>query len=768
MQHLNGDSQSGTGQRRDAPKTVRGSRQTLFRGEGGFSPSSRPLAAPAARPPVVALPVLEQLYRFAARMQGLSRQEIAVSQSFESDPLQTSREVVLAAARELGLDASFDNCHPKSLKDADFPCLVLLNDGLAYLATGLQNARVLLVEDGNGIAGVPFECFERSYGGMVLRLSPGQQNTAGAGHVAGHGQDVPGQQQDRQAETGQKDRRRLVSEILHFILRHNRARLVQLAIAAVLGNLLLVVLPLFIMAVYDRIIPHLAMETLWALAVGVLIALTIDFGLRVSRSTILEAISTSVSNDYLGRFYNRLVHLEMIAMPRRAGGLSGAMREFENLCLLLPQIMVAVAIDMPFFILLLGLLYYMGGAVVVAPILGMAIIAVGNVITYARARQVNMTAMELAHKRANQMIETLGAIETIKTTASEKRLLSRWEQRTDAGAWFAFRARQQSALASHLTIITVQATIVLTLIIGVYELKAGIITMGALAASSLLVGRAMAPMGNLIALFVRGVHLWRSSSAIEQVLNARQEEAGDRQKTARNAFKGEITFNNVGFAYESGSKNVLDQISFSLRPGERVGLIGRIGCGKSSLLKLLPRLHMAGSGSVLIDGHDIRQYSPAFLRRHIALMPQENVLLEGSLRENICMGAARIDEAEFERVVALAGVRDFASVHPQGYGMQVGARGERLSGGERASVVLARTLLCNPEMLLLDEPTAAMDNDLERRIVENLGRWLQGRTLVLATHRAPLLSLVDRIIWLHEGRIIADGPREEVLARLRG
>ncbi len=213
---------------------------------------------------------------------------------------------------------------------------------------------------------------------------------------------------------------------------------------------------------------------------------------------------------------------------------------------------------------------------------------------------------------------------------------------------------------------------------------------------------------------------------------------------------------------------MLHNISFSIQPGERVGLIGRIGCGKSTLLKLIPRLYEANSGSLLLDGHDIRQYDPAFLRSHMALMPQESVLVEGTLRDNICLGLDEMDEAEFQRVCEIAGVQAFASTHPQGYGMPVGSRGEKLSGGERAAVVLARTLARRPRMLLLDEPTAAMDNDLERRIVAGLGDWLDDRTLILATHRAPLLALVDRIIWLHEGRVIADGPREDVLANLRG
>ncbi len=731
-----------------APKTVP---------VGSIFPEGQGVQKPRAKPQQVipgTLPILQQLHRFAALMSGRAPHEIKSPTHIANHAGSITREVLSAAAGKLDLGVQYQLRELKTLKEADFPCLLPLNDGTAFLATGLQNDKVLLVKHENDITGVPFKEFGELYAGLVLQLHslPMSEQEPAAKQAAPQGQ----------------GNGKLASQIFNAILTHNKAQLMQLALAAVLSNLLLVVLPLFIMSVYDRIIPHLAMETLWALAIGVLLALAIDLGLRVVRSTMLEAISTSVSNHYHGQFYNRLMRLQMSSMPRTAGGLSGAINEFDSLCRIVPQAIIAVAVDLPFFILLLGLLYYMGGAVVIAPVLGIMVIALANVVTYAKAREVNAASIQLSYQRANQLIETVGAIETIKVTRSEHQLLAKWEQLIDRGAYFSYLARHQSGFASHLTIITVQVTIVLTLIIGVYELQAGGITMGALAASSLLVGRAMAPMGNLIALFVRGFHMVRSSSAIEQILDAPQETAGDEHKGSGACFAGEISLHDVSFAYEAGGINVLNELSFTIKPGERVGLIGRIGCGKSSLLKLLPRLDRASSGSLLIDGHDIRQYDAGMLRQNMALMPQEAVLIEGSLRDNICFGLGEIAREDFEQAVELSGVKEFASVHPQGYGMQVGPRGERLSGGERAGVALARTLLRPSKMVLLDEPTAAMDNELERRIVSNLGSWLNERTLIVATHRAPVLALVDRIIWLHKGRIIADGPRDDVLAKLKG
>jgi ATP-binding cassette, subfamily C, bacterial LapB len=275
-------------------------------------------------------------------------------------------------------------------------------------------------------------------------------------------------------------------------------------------------------------------------------------------------------------------------------------------------------------------------------------------------------------------------------------------------------------------------------------------------------------MSGLVALLVRGLQLLRSTEAIGAINAAPVETAGDSGRTAALPFTGSLALGNVSFGYGDAAQKVLRDISFSIEPGERVGLIGRIGCGKSTLLKLLPRQLDPTAGSLLVDGHDIRQYEPALLRRHMALMPQDSVLFDMSLRDNLRFGLTSVSEAAFERAVQVAGVHDFASRHPEGYGMAVGPRGERLSGGERASVALARTLLREPQLLLLDEPTASMDNELERRVVARLQDWLGSRTLILATHRAPLLALVDRVIWLEAGRVIADGPRDAVLQRLKG
>jgi ATP-binding cassette subfamily C protein LapB len=701
-------------------------------------------------------PVYDQLRLFAARLRGCSLAEIDLSRRFRSG-MPLSRESLAAAADELGFVVDFVPRPLDALDESDFPCLLLADDGTALLATGRRNDAVLLAETDDGVRPARLASLAGRYSGLLLRFSPHLEGSDPSGRSAGAG-----------TAGATAAERSPAQQILDHVLTQQRPLLMQLVLATALSNSLAIVLPLFIMSVYDRVVPHFAMETLWALALGVMVSFAVDLGLRTSRATLLEALAVNAGNGMQVRLYSRLLQLKLAATPRLAGSLAAALQEFDSLARLVPQALLAVAVDLPFFLLMLALLYYIGGAMVLAPLAGLAVVAAANFAAYVRSRDDNALSSRIYQQRANQLIESLSAIETVKALAAEPQLAQRWEALTDHAAFLGFNARHEVQLAGNIALIAVQASIVMALVIGVYEVQAGTASVGALAAATLLVGRTMAPVGNLVALLVRGLHLMRTTEAIGAIGRAPVEAAGDRGRAPGRGFTGAIALRNVGFGYGDGAAKVLRDLSLAIEPGERVGLIGRIGCGKSTLLKLLPRYYEPTQGSLLIDGHDIRQFDPAQLRRHVALMPQEAVLFDMSLRDNIVFGQGAVAASAFEQVVSISGVRDFASLHPEGYGMPVGPRGERLSGGERASVVLARTLLRDPTLLLLDEPTANMDNELERRVVARLEEWLGERTLILATHRAPLLALVDRVIWLNGGQVVADGPRDEVLQRLKG
>ena len=455
------------------------------------------------------------------------------------------------------------------------------------------------------------------------------------------------------------------------------------------------------------------------------------------------------------------------AIPRwRPGCSPNALRDIDGLCQCLPALVVAIAIDLPWFVATCVLIYAVAGAVAWTPVIGVGLLLVVHAwshLTRGRA----LVAARLGAIQTNQASEALGALEAIKVTTADRTLLRRWETLADKASFASHRGRLSSGVSVQASVVISQTMIVVALIIGVYEIGSHAITIGGLSAATLLVGRMMGPASQLMSLVHRAAELRHASAAVTRILDAPQEGAGDSTRAPGQAIEGHLRLRNVGFTYPDETMAALSGLTLDIRPGERIGIVGRIGCGKSTLLRLLIRLHDASEGAIALDGHDIRQYSEREIRRAIGFMRQDAVLFDDTLQANICYGLDAVDQRAFDKAVAISGVTDFAARHPAGFGMRVGPRGERLSGGERQAVALARTLIADPKVLLFDEPTAAMDNALEARIVRELAAAIGPRTLIVATHRAPLLALVDRLIWIDEGRLIADGPKAEVLARIQ-
>ena len=309
---------------------------------------------------------------------------------------------------------------------------------------------------------------------------------------------------------------------------------------------------------------------------------------------------------------------------------------------------------------------------------------------------------------------------------------------------------------------------VATLCLGVIRIDAGLMTIGSLAAITILVGRAVTPIGQLVDQACRLWTLKDVLSATFEEVKEEEDRGGDAGGITARPFKGQFRFNTVSFVYETTDVKALSDVSLTIEPGEKIGLIGQNGSGKSTLLHLFPGLLTPQNGSILIDGYDARQYTPHFLRSHIGFMPQETVLFNQSLRDNICLGQEDMTEADFERAVTLSGVDRFARTHPAGYSMPVGPRGEFLSAGQRQAVGLARLLLRPRPVLVMDEPTSLLDHTAESQVIAGLKDYLADKTLIVSTHRLRLLELTGRVITLDGGRVVADGPKAEVLAALQG
>jgi ATP-binding cassette subfamily C protein LapB len=666
-------------------------------------------------------------------------------------------EALAAAAEERGLRVRYASRSLGSLTDSDFPCVILEKGGAS---------RLIVRRDGEELEcstnGVRYRMKEvelaAAHSGTVFFVTPRApipDRAAAPGEPAGEGE-----------HEGQGGHQRVLPAALGIMAKRYPGTFAQLFLAALIGNALLLALPVFSMSVYDRVVPHLAFETLWALSLGVTIALLADLAVRSVRLRLTDAITVGTALDLQAQFFRRLTRAKLDHLPRHGSTLAAGVRDIEAICAAIPALFVAITVDLPFLALATGLLFALGGTVALVPLGAGLMLLVLYAASHMAGEGASRRAARLAREQSGLLHETVDALENVKTVTAEDAMLRRWERLADEAAAEGHEGKHWTAFAAHGAGTVGQIAIVLGMMASVYEISMGAMTIGAMSACSMLIGRVMTPVGQAVGLLHKAWHLSHTLDAIDRVLSAPQEAAGDPTRAEGEVPHGEIALRNVSFAYPGAPDPTLTRVSLTIRPGEKVAIIGRVGSGKSTLLRLLTRLSEPTSGTILIDGCDIRQVSPRALRRRFGYMRQDTVLIDDTLGANLTLGLDEPREEDLSRAARLAGVHDFAARHPNGYGLRVGPRGDRLSGGERQSVALARALSGNPRALVLDEPTASMDNALEARIVKDLRGFCEGRTLILATHRAPMLALVDRIIWLEEGKVAADGPKEEVLRQL--
>ncbi|MCZ8182512.1 MAG: ATP-binding cassette domain-containing protein [Beijerinckiaceae bacterium] len=557
-----------------------------------------------------------------------------------------------------------------------------------------------------------------------------------------------------------------VYSLLLLALEGQGGRIAYLCLGGLLINLLGMALPLFSMAVFDRVIPHGANETLWALSIGAILALGLETVLRHARLKLGDAIGHEASHVLQARFVRRLLFARAQRVPRQIGPIMPLIQEMEQSGRLMPQLIASVAIDLPFFIFLMLFIFSISGPVVLAPLVATFLVVLCHVAAHVMSRRVLREAMGAQGKQVQQVMDMVGGIERLRITNAAPSRMAAWEQVSDEAGYTGHLARYWNGMAAQLAAVIVQVSIVAALVIGTYRIQDASMTIGALSAVILLVNRSMMPISILAGLVFRALQNVRALSVLAPFLVEPIEQAGDRVRPIRQGLRGKIDLHRLSVVYPGELRPCLRDITLSIAPGERVALVGKAGSGKSTLLRVLARLVEPQDGRILLDEQEIGQYDPAWLRAHLTLMPQDTALFDGTLHDNLMAGLPDVDPAYFEQVNRLAGVADFASLHPAGYTLQVGPGGQRLSGGERQSVSLARALMGAPTVLLLDEPTSAMDNGLEARVIAEIRKLETDRMgIIVATHRLPVLAMVDRIIWLDQGRVVADGPKDQILKR---
>jgi ATP-binding cassette subfamily C protein LapB len=411
-------------------------------------------------------------------------------------------------------------------------------------------------------------------------------------------------------------------------------------------------------------------------------------------------------------------------------------------------------------------IWFIGGWLVLTPLFAFPIVLLVGLAIQIPLERVVKQAMALGAIRHAVLVETVAGLETIKTVGAGDRMQNRWEASVEASAGAAVTSKVYSSLAINFSMLAQNLVTMLIIMHGVYLFTENMLTTGALIACTMLAGRAMAPLGQIAGILTRLKQSQASLDTLDGIMALPKEGDARRRYLERENLTGEIEFRNVSFAYPGQGNEVLRNVSFTIRAGERVGIVGPIGSGKSSILKLLLGLYRAKEGQIMVGGADIRQLDPDDLRKHIGAVPQDVILFAGSVRDNIAVGVPYAEDKEILEAAQLAGVDEFVRQHPEGYDWAVGERGERLSGGQRQAIAMARAVLPRPRILAMDEPTSAMDQGSEQAMKIRLEEMLEGRTLVLVAHRPSMLTLVTRLIVIDRGRIIADGPRERVLEAL--
>ncbi|CAM8676561.1 ABC-type bacteriocin/lantibiotic exporters, contain an N-terminal double-glycine peptidase domain [Leclercia sp. M-A074-M] len=676
---------------------------------------------------------------------GTSRNVLTAGLPLAAHTLTT--ETFPRAAGRAGLKARVVQRGLENITALSLPAILLLKNNQAAVLIGWdaqQRARLLPSETEGGEITVSPETLAENYSGRVIFISPEHefdaQPTATLPRTKAWFQDT---------------------------LKLSKSLYLDAVVASFLVNLVALSAPLFVMNVYDRVVPNQATATLWVLAIGISIAFVFDFVLKILRGICLDLAGKKTDLVVSSALFERLLGMKMKLRPQRVGSFAQNFQEFQSIRDFLSSLTLTAFIDLPFTLLILLVIGIIGGPLVFIPLLAYPLALLVNWLIQRPLMSRVRKTYQLSNERQAMLVETLTGLDAIKINNAQSERQYQWEHLTGQLSKLELRVKSLSYVAVNFTAWLQQFSGVALIVAGVYIIIGGNLSMGGLIACYLLHRRAMMPIGQLCSLITRYQRARMTKATIDRMMDLEQEVQDDEVPLKRETLSGAIELRDVTFIYPGNQYASLSNVSLTIQPGEKVGIIGRSGSGKSSLAKLLVGFYQPDSGNVLIDGIDARQIDVHDLRHNIGYAPQDIHLFSGTLRENLVYGASYVDDETMLRVATLTGVHEFARRHPSGYNMQVGERGMSLSGGQRQAVALARALLLDPPVLLMDEPTSSMDNTSEDLIKKALAPVIANKTLLMVTHRASLLTLVDRLIIVDNGKIIADGPKESVMSALK-
>ncbi len=659
-------------------------------------------------------------------------------------------ELFIRASQRAGLSAKLFKRKLTKISPLLLPAVLLLNNNKACVVTDIdseRNAYVIFPEVDEGISKIPLKQLEKEYTGYVFFTQTLHQF-------------------ESRSEASSDEKKGSPSWFWGTIWRFRRYYY-QVIVASIFINIFALAVPLYIKHVYNRVIPNNATETLLFLSVGAIIVFLFDFLMRTIRGYLIDLAGKKVDVVIASNLFEQVLGVKTYAAPASTGVQANHLRDFENIRDFFTSATISGLVDLPFILLFIAVIYLIGGLISLVLVVAVPLVIIASyLISLPLKKAVEKTFVGGAQKHAI-LVEALSNLDVIKSTSAEGTMQSRWEKHVGISSKSAMYSRFYSTLAMNISVFTQYLVTVLVVIFGVYAVAAGNLQVGGLIAITILSGRAMAPLGQLASLMIRYQLTKCSYQALSNIMKLPIERPRRHKFLHRPTFAGAIEFEDLRFRYEGQSIDLFKNISFRINAGEKVGIVGPMGAGKTSLFELLMNFYVPAGGAIRIDGTDIAQIDPADLRRQIGYVQQESKLFYGTARDNITMKAPWASDEEILRAARISGADNFISKHPLGYDLPIGENGKGLSGGQCQTIAIARSLLMSPSILLFDEPTSSMDNSTENRFIKRIKTIYQDKTLLLVTHKMSLLKLVDRLIILQCGKIIADGKKEKVLESLR-
>ncbi len=544
-------------------------------------------------------------------------------------------------------------------------------------------------------------------------------------------------------------------------LFRNKGIYKQVILVSVFINIFILATPLFTMNVYDRVLPNNAIETLWVLFIGISVVMFFDFIMKILRSYFLGIASKRTDTIISNKIFNHVLNIKIDSKPVSTGQFVSRLQAFESVREFFTSATIATFVDFPFSIFFLIVIFYISGPLVLVTLATVII----SILTSWYMQKPLKTIIEKSVKeeqiKQTTLIETVTGLEIIKSVKAQNRMRTNWDQSIGKTVHFAEKGQFLSQSISFFTAFIAQFSNIVIVAGGVSLASKGDITMGAIIAAMMLNGRTIAPVSQLVSLIMRYDKTMLSLSNLDEIMKMPVEKE-NKNYISRPNLNGNIELKNVDFSYRESNFKILKNLNLTIKKGEKVAILGKIGSGKSTILKLIMNLYEPKNGSVLVDDVDVRQIDPIDLRSAIGMVPQEPFLFMGTIKDNITIGEQYVSDEELLEVSKVAGLDEFLGKHEAGFDLLVGERGEGLSGGEKQSVTLARALISDPNFLILDEPTNSMDSQTERAFIENLKRVIFDKTLIIVTHKTSILELVDRVIVVDNGNIVFDGPKEDI------